>query len=210
MTRPYARHVLPEFTERPDPGSRTSDPYAKLLEERIVLLGTEIDDTAANDVTAQFVYLEHRAPDRDIALYINSPAAPSAPCRRSTTRCGTSPATWRRPAWARPAPWPPSCSPRAPRASGRCSPAHARCCASRGGGAGAGQATDLAIQADEAARVRTRLEELLARHTGRTPEQVSADVERDTVLDARQALEYGLVDHLVAGREGARPAPGAR
>jgi ATP-dependent Clp protease protease subunit len=71
-----ARHVLPEFTERTSTGSRTVDPYSKLLEERIVLLGTPLDDTAANDVVAQFLHLEHAAPDQDISLYINSPGGP--------------------------------------------------------------------------------------------------------------------------------------
>ncbi|MET8817017.1 ATP-dependent Clp protease proteolytic subunit, partial [Streptomyces rochei] len=73
MTRPSARHVLPEFTERTGAGQRALDPYAKLLEERIVFLGTPIDDTSANDVPAQLLYLEHQDPDGDIALYINSP-----------------------------------------------------------------------------------------------------------------------------------------
>jgi ATP-dependent Clp protease protease subunit len=73
MTRPSARHVLPEMTERTSSGLRTQDPYSKLLEERIVLLGTQVDDTAANDVMAQFMYLEHKEPDRDISLYVNSP-----------------------------------------------------------------------------------------------------------------------------------------
>ncbi|MGW3730090.1 ATP-dependent Clp protease proteolytic subunit, partial [Streptomyces sp. NPDC000851] len=73
MTRPSARHVLPEFTERTSYGHKTMDPYSKLLEERIVFLGTPIDDTSANDVMAQFMHLEYQAPDRDISLYINSP-----------------------------------------------------------------------------------------------------------------------------------------
>src|ERR1700741_4768431 len=73
MTRPSARYVLPEFTERTSSGTRTQDPYSKLLEERIVFLGTPVDDTSANDVMAQFMYLEHKDPDQDISLYINSP-----------------------------------------------------------------------------------------------------------------------------------------
>lgn len=77
MNEPSARHVLPEFTERTSTGHRTLDPYSKLLDERIVFLGTPIDDTSANDVMAQFMHLEYLAPDQDIALYINSPAARS-------------------------------------------------------------------------------------------------------------------------------------
>src|SRR4051812_31953632 len=73
MLRPTARYVLPEFTERTAQGTRTMDPYSKLLSERIIFLGTPIDDTAANDVMAQLIHLEHAAPERDISLYINSP-----------------------------------------------------------------------------------------------------------------------------------------
>ena len=73
MPEPKGRYVLPEFTERTSHGTRTQDPYSKLLQERIVMLGTPIDDTAANDVMAQLVHLEHAAPDLDIQLYINSP-----------------------------------------------------------------------------------------------------------------------------------------
>lgn len=73
MLRPTARHVLPEFTERTSEGVRTMDPYSKLLQERIVLLGTPIDDISANDVMAQLIHLEAAAPEQDISLYINSP-----------------------------------------------------------------------------------------------------------------------------------------
>src|SRR5512147_1328870 len=73
MSRPSARHVLPEFTERTGSGLRALDPYGKLFEERIVFLGTPLDEAAANDVTAQLMYLEHAAPDQDIELYVNSP-----------------------------------------------------------------------------------------------------------------------------------------
>lgn len=73
MFRPAARYVLPEFTERTAYGSRSMDPYSKLLSERIVFLGTPVDETAASDLIAQFMYLEHADPDRPVSLYINSP-----------------------------------------------------------------------------------------------------------------------------------------
>src|ERR1700754_4491234 len=73
MHRPQARHVLPEFTERTSDGTRTLDPCSKLHEGRIVILGTEIDETAANDAIAQLLHLEYAAPDQDISLYVNSP-----------------------------------------------------------------------------------------------------------------------------------------
>ncbi|MFF5253490.1 ATP-dependent Clp protease proteolytic subunit [Streptomyces leeuwenhoekii] len=211
MTRPTARHVLPEFTERTGSGQRTMDPYTKLLEERIVFLGTPIDQVSANDVIAQFMYLEHQAPDRDIALYINSPGgsfdAMSAiydtmryvTCDVETTclgQAGSSAAVL----LAAGAPGKRSVLPGARvvlRQPALPEPVR-------------GQTSDLAIQADEVTRVRSRLEELLARHTGRTRARVSADVERDKILDAPEAVAYGLVDRIVSGRKNPGAAPGGR
>ncbi|MFJ6387865.1 ATP-dependent Clp protease proteolytic subunit [Streptomyces sp. NPDC091972] len=207
MTRPTARYVLPEFQERTSFGQKSMDPYSKLLEERIVFLGTQIDDISANDVMAQFMYLEYQDPDRDIALYINSPggsfSAMSAiydtmqyvSCDVATTclgQAGSSAAVL----LAAGTPGKRSVLPGArvvihqPALS---EPVQ-------------GQASDLAIQADELIRVRARLEEMLVRHTGRSPEQVSADIERDTILDARGALGHGLADAIVPSRKSSRTA----
>jgi ATP-dependent Clp protease protease subunit len=209
MTRPFARHVLPEFTERSSSGYRTLDPYSKLLEERIVFLGTPIDDISANDVMAQFMHLEYQAPDRDISLYINSPGgsftAMSAiydtlqfvTCDVETIclgQAGTTAAVL----LAAGTPGKRSALPGARLVLHQPSlPEPIQ-----------GQASDLAIQAEELARTRAQLEELLARHTGRTMEQVSADIERDRILDARQALEYGLVDRIVSTRKTSLTEPG--
>ncbi|MFF7052645.1 ATP-dependent Clp protease proteolytic subunit [Streptomyces griseorubiginosus] len=211
MTRPTARHVLPEFHERTSAGRKTMDPYSKLLEERIVFLGTPIDDISANDVMAQFMYLEHQAPDRDIALYINSPggsfSAMSAiydtmryvSCDVATTclgQAGSSAAVL----LAAGTPGKRAILPGARvviHQPALTEPVR-------------GQASDLAIQADELLRVRARLEELLVRHTGRTPEQVSAAIERDTILDAQGALDHGLVDAIVPSRRSSLTTPGAR
>ncbi|AJP00926.1 Clp protease ClpP [Streptomyces cyaneogriseus subsp. noncyanogenus] len=211
MTRPTARHVLPEFTERTGFGQRTMDPYTKLLEERIVFLGTPIDQVSANDVIAQFMYLEHQAPDRDIALYINSPGgsfdAMSAiydtmryvTCDVETTclgQAGSSAAVL----LAAGAPGKRSVLPGARvvlRQPALPEPVR-------------GQTSDLAIQADELTRVRSRLEELLVRHTGRTRARVSADIERDKILDAPEAVAYGLVDRIVPSRKGPGAAAGGR
>ncbi|WP_328483265.1 ATP-dependent Clp protease proteolytic subunit [Streptomyces sp. NBC_00377] len=211
MNRPSARHVLPEFTERTSFGHRTTDPYAKLLEERIVFLGTPIDDVSANDVTAQFMYLEHKDPDRDIALYINSPGGSFSAmtalydtirfvsCDVETTclgRAGSTAAVL----LAAGTPGKRFTLPgarmtiRQPSLSERVE----------------GQASDLAIQAAELARTRASLEEMLVRHTGRTPEQVASDIERDTSLSAREAVEYGLVDGIVASRKTSAGTTGGR
>ncbi|MGA5524937.1 ATP-dependent Clp protease proteolytic subunit [Streptomyces pseudogriseolus] len=211
MTRPPARHVLPEFTERTAAGHRTSDPYARLLEERIVVLGTRLDETAANDVTAQLMYLEHHAPDRDVSLYVNSPGGPfhalSAlhdaltyiSCDVETVCLGRAEGTAAL-LLAAGAPGKRYVLPgsrlvlRQPALPERVE----------------GSASDLAIQADELARIRARTEEMLARHTGRTVDRVRADLERDLVLDARAAVEYGLADRIVPHHRDARTATGAR
>ncbi|WP_320784652.1 ATP-dependent Clp protease proteolytic subunit [Streptomyces sp. CRN 30] len=208
---PSARYVLPEFTERTGAGVRTLDPYAKLLAERIVFLGTPIDDRSASDVTAQFMYLEHAAPDRDISLYINSPGGSFSAmtavydtiqyvsCDVETICLGQA--------------------------------ASAAAVLLAGGTPGKryalpgarvlvhqpslpepveGQASDLALRADELLRNRATLEGMLVRHTGRSPEQVRADIERDTVLDAAGAVAYGLVDRVVESRKASRALPGGR
>jgi ATP-dependent Clp protease protease subunit len=215
MTRepvpPSARHVLPEFTERTGFGHRTMDPYSKLLEKRIVFLGTPIDDTSVNDVMAQFMHLEYQAPDRDISLYINSPGgsftAMSAlydtiryvSCDVETVCLGQATAG----AALLLAAGTPGKRYALPGARvvirQPALPEPVR-----------GQASDLAIQAEELARVRSRLEEMLVRHTGRSRERVSADIERETILTAREALEYGLIDRIVTGRKTSGAMPGGR
>ncbi|MFJ1970262.1 ATP-dependent Clp protease proteolytic subunit [Streptomyces sp. NPDC087903] len=211
MTRPSTRHVPPEFTERPDAGSRTTDPFSTMLGARIVFLGTPVDDASANDVTAQLLHLEHRDPDRDISLYINSPGGSFRAtaaiydtmrfvgCDVETVclgRAGPSAAVL----LAAGTPGKRLALPGAVVTLHQPSPP----------GPLEGQASDLAIRARELSRARARLEELLVRHTGRDPEQVSADIERETIMDARQALEYGLVDRIVAGHPAPHTEPGDR
>ncbi|MER6737181.1 ATP-dependent Clp protease proteolytic subunit [Streptomyces puniciscabiei] len=211
MSRAFARHVLPEFTERTGSGVRTLDPYGKLFEDRIVFLGTALDDTAANDVMAQFMYLEHAAPERDITLYVNCPGGTFSALTAvyDTMRyvsCDV--ATY--------------CLGQAA--------SHAALLLAAGTPGkrftlpGArmvieqpqlpepmqGQFSDLLIQAEELARMRTVAEEMLVRHTGRTAEQVRRDLERDLVLDAAGAVAYGLVDAVVPGRRSTPGAPDAR
>ncbi|RII13913.1 ATP-dependent Clp protease proteolytic subunit 2 [Streptomyces sp. YIM 130001] len=209
MHRPSARYVLPEFTERTSSGTRTMDPYSKLLEERIVFLGTAIDDTSANDVMAQFMHLEHAAPDRDISLYINSPGGSFSAMTAiyDTIRFVTCDVET-------------VCLGQAGSAAAvllaggtpgkRLALPSARVLIHQPSFAEPveGQATDLAIQADELLRTRRLLEEMLARHSGRSAGQISADIERDKVLDAPAALEYGLIDRIVANRSAQLADPG--
>ncbi|MEU6819194.1 ATP-dependent Clp protease proteolytic subunit [Streptomyces atriruber] len=202
MNRPSARYVLPEFTERTSSGARTMDPYSKLLEERIVFLGTPIDATSANDVMAQFMHLEYQAPDRDIALYINSPGGSFSAmtaiydtmqfvsCDVETTCLGQAAST----AAVLLAAGTPGKRFALPGARVLIhQPAVAEPIR--------GQASDLAIQAEELLRSRSLLEELLSRHTGQSRERITADIERDKILDAPAAQEYGLVDRIIPSRK---------
>ncbi|MGW2620698.1 ATP-dependent Clp protease proteolytic subunit [Streptomyces sp. NPDC001500] len=209
MHRPSARHVLPEFTERTSSGRRTLDPYAKLLEERIVFLGTPIDDVSAGDVTAQLMYLEYQDPDRDIALYINSPGGSFSAmtalydtirfvtCDVATTCLGRAESS-AAVLLAAGAPGKRFALPGA-RMTIR-QPALP--------GPVEGPTSDLALQADELARTRAALEAMLVRHTGRDAGQVAADVERDLFLTAQEAVEYGLVDGIIPSRKTSAGSPG--
>ncbi|MBL1082918.1 ATP-dependent Clp protease proteolytic subunit [Streptomyces actinomycinicus] len=211
MPRPSARHVLPEFTERTGTGVRTLDPYARLFEDRIILLGAPVGPALATDVTAQLMYLEHAAPDRDITLYINSPGGSFealtavydtmqyVSCDVATYCLGQAAST-AAVLLAAGAPGKRFALPGArmvieqPALS---EPVH-------------GQPSDLLLQAEELFRMRAQLERMLTRHTGRTAGQVRADLERDLILDAAGAVAYGLVDGVVPSRRDTPGAPDAR
>ncbi|MFJ4848207.1 MULTISPECIES: ATP-dependent Clp protease proteolytic subunit [unclassified Streptomyces] len=203
MLRPTARYVLPEFTERTSEGVHSMDPYSKLLRERIVLLGTPIDDTSANDVMAQLIHLEAAAPEQDISLYINSPGGSLTAmtaiydtmqfvsCDVSTVCVGQA-ASAAAVLLAAGAPGKRLATPRSRVLIHQ--PSFTEVVQ--------GTTADLEIQARELLRSRDQLEELLVRHTGRDPERIRADIERDTVFDAPSALAYGLVDRLTVSRKG--------
>lgn len=212
MNRPAARHVLPEFTERSSSGTRTLDPYSKLMEERIVFLGTAVDDTAANDVIAQLLHLEYSAPDRDVCLYINSPggslSAMSAvydtmqviTCDVATTCLGQA-ASVAAALLAAGAPGKRMALPGARVVMQQ--PSYEEPLR--------GQPSDLEIHAAELLRLREQLAGMLVRHTGQTPGRIAGDLERDQVFDASAAREYGLIDHVIAPRKvSAAPSPAGR
>ncbi|NSL42768.1 ATP-dependent Clp protease proteolytic subunit [Streptomyces sp. 8P21H-1] len=201
MTRPSARHGLPRFT----------DPYAQLLEERTVLLGTPIDDASANEVTARLLHLEHEAPDRDVSLCINSPGGSFAAmtavydtmrfigCEVRTVCLGRA-ASVAAVLLAAGAPGKRYALPGA----------HVLIRQPSLPEAVRGQVSDLARRAGELTRTRARLEEMLARHTGQDRERIAADIERDRTLDARAALAYGLVDRIVPDRGAVPGTSGTR
>jgi ATP-dependent Clp protease protease subunit len=200
--RPSARYVLPSFVERTNYGIKESNPYNKLFEERIIFLGAPIDDVVANDVMAQLIVLESTDPDRDIQIYINSPGG-------SFTALT---AIYDTMVYVRPE-IQTICMGQAASAAAvllaagtkgkRFALTNARILIHQpsGGTEGAMQISDLEIQANEIQRMRLLEEEILARHTGQPIEKVRADIERDTILTAEQAKEYGIVDEVITSRK---------
>ena len=194
------RYVLPTIEERTSYGYKRLDPYTKLFEERIIFLGQPIDDTVANDVMAQLLTLESMDPDRDIMIYINSPGG-------SFTALTAIYDTMQ---FVRPDVMT-ICLGQAASAAAvllaggskgkRYALEHSRILIHQPSSEGGGQASDIEIQAREIARMRTLLEELIARHSTRLPDQIALDIERDKILTAAEAVEYGLIDQVLASRK---------
>jgi ATP-dependent Clp protease protease subunit len=198
--RPTNRYVVPEFRERTSTGDRIHNPYTKLFEERIIFLGVQIDDVSANDVMAQLLTLESMDPDRDIHIYINSPGG-------SFTALTAIYDTMQ---FIRPDVQT-ICMGQAASAAAvllaagtkgkRFALPNARILIHQPYTEGGGQASDIEIQAREILRMRTLLEQMLARHTGRSEEQVREDIERDKILNPEEAVEYGLIDEVISSRK---------
>ena len=199
---PSGRYILPQFEERTSYGIKRTDPYTKLFEDLIIFLGVQVDDASADDIIAQLIVLESQDPDRDILLYINSPGG-------SFTALTAIYDTMQ---YVRPDIQTYVLGQAASAAAvilGAGAPGkryalpNARVLIHQPalGGGEYGQASDIEIQANEVLRMRTWLEATLAKHTGRTLEQVRKDIERDKILTAAQAQEYGLVDEVLASRK---------
>ncbi len=207
MTRiipPAARYILPEFRERTANGERLHNPYTKLFEERIIFLGVQIDDASADDVMAQLLTLESIDPERDISIYINSPGGSyTAMTAIYDTMQFVKPQIQT------------VCLGQAASAAAvllaagtkgkRFALPHARVLIHQPYTEGGGQGSDIEIQANEILRMREEMEGILAKHTGKTAEQIAQDIERDKILTADAAMEYGVIDQVIASRK----APGA-
>ena len=204
---PESRYILPSFEERTAYGFKRQDPYAKLFEDRIIFLGVQVDDASADDIMAQLLVLESMDPDRDIMMYINSPGG-------SFTAMTAIYDTMQ---YIRPQIMTvvlgQAASAAAVIASAgtpgkRLALPNARILIHQPavGEAGRGQASDIEIQAKEIMRLRTWLEETLARHSNKTQEEINADIERDRILSADEALEYGLIDQVLSSRKNAQAA----
>jgi ATP-dependent Clp protease, protease subunit len=199
--RPEARYILPHFVERTSQGVREYDPYAKLFEERIIFLGVQVDDASANDVMAQLLTLESMDSDRDITMYINSPGGSfTALTAIYDTMQFVMPDVRT------------VCIGQAASAAAvllaagtkgkRLALPNSRILIHQPYTESSGRAdlNDLEIQANEILRMRGLMEELLGKHTGKTAEQVSEDIERDKILTAAAALEYGIIDQVISTR----------
>jgi ATP-dependent Clp protease protease subunit len=197
-----ARYVLPYIEERTSYGIKRLDPYTKLFEERIIFLGQAIDDTIANDVMAQLLTLESMDPDRDIQIYINSPGG-------SFTALTAIYDTMQ---FVRPA-IQTVCLGQAASAAAvllaggakgkRYALANSRILIHQPYSEGGGQGSDIEIQAREILRMRALLEEMLAKHSTKDLDQIRQDIERDKILTAQEAVEYGLVDEVLTTRKAA-------
>ncbi|MYW62202.1 MULTISPECIES: ClpP family protease [unclassified Streptomyces] len=195
-----AQYTIPTVVERTARGERAFDIYSSLLSERIIFLGTEIDDGVANVVIAQLLHLESVAPDQEIALYINSPGGSytslmavydtmtfvSAPL---STFCVGQAASTAAVLLAGGDP------------GRRLILEHARVLLGQPASGGSqGTVSDLTVQAKEVARVRSQTEEVLSRHTGHSVERLRSDMDRDKVFTAEEAVAYGLADEVLTRR----------
>jgi ATP-dependent Clp protease protease subunit len=192
--------LVPMVLEQTSRGERSFDIYSRLLNERIIFIGQQIDDDIANLVVAQLIHLESDDPDKDIAIYVNSPGgslhaglaiydamqyvAPdvSTLCYGMAMSAGSLILTGG--------------------AKGkRFSLPNSRILIHQPSSGFQGQSSDIEIHAAEILELRRRLEEIYANHTGQTRDQIHDDMERDRFFSAEQAVEYGLIDRIISSRE---------
>jgi ATP-dependent Clp protease protease subunit len=200
MMMPDAKGLVPIVVEQTARGERSFDIFSRLLNDRVVFLGHEIDDTVANLVIAQLLHLESEDPEKDINLYINSPGGSVTAglaiydtmqyirCDVSTIcigQCASMAAVLLA----------------AGAAGKRYALPHSRILIHQPWGGAQGQVTDIEIQAKELLRMRAQLDEILAKHTGQPVEKIHVDTERDNIMIASEAKEYGLVDAVMETRE---------
>lgn len=195
----FSNYLVPTVVESSNRGERAYDLYSRLLRERIIFIGTGIDDTIANLVCAQMLFLESEDPDKDINLYINSPGGDitglfaiydtmkyikpdvstfcfgqAASAAAVLLAAGTKGKRYALP--------------------------HSRVLLHQPWGGVGGQASDIEIQAREILRMKDILNEMLAQDTGQTVDRITQDTDRDFILEAKDAVEYGLIDEVISKR----------
>jgi ATP-dependent Clp protease protease subunit len=200
VTQPITNYLVPTVVEQTNRGERAFDIYSRLLKERIIFLGTPIDDTVANLVMAQLLHLESEDPDKDINLYINSPGGEitslfaiydtmqyikpdvSSICmgQAASAAAVLLAAGTRGKRFALP---------------------HARVLLHQPYGGAAGQAADIEIQAKEIMNMRDLLNQIISHHTGQGLDKVAKDTDRDFIMSADEAKDYGIIDEVLVTRE---------
>lgn len=192
-------YLVPTVIEQTNRGERAFDLYSRLLKEHIIFLGTPIDDTVANLICAQLLHLESENPDKDINIYINSPGGDINALFAIydtmqyikpdiTTICFGQAASAAAVLLA------------AGTKGKRLALPHARILIHQPYAQAGGQATDIELAAKEILRLRTELEEILAAHTGQPVEKIHRDTDRDFVMTAAEAKEYGIIDEVITAR----------
>jgi ATP-dependent Clp protease protease subunit len=198
-------YLVPTVVEQSSRGERAYDLYSRLLRERIIFIGTGIDDTIANLVCAQMLFLESEDPEKDINVYINSPGGDITALFAiydtmrfvrpdKSTFCFGQAASAAAVLLA------------AGTKGKRFALPHARILLHQPYGGAAGQATDIELQAKEILRMRDLLNQILAEDTGQPIEKIHADTDRDFIMDAAQARDYGVIDEVISNRETAGTA----
>lgn len=192
----HANYIVPYVVEQTHRGERTYDIYSRLLQDRIIFLGTQVNDQVANAIIAQLLFLDSQDPDKDIYLYINSPGGVITAGMAIydtmqfvnadvATICMGQAASMGAVLLAAGA-----------KGKRRALP-HARVLIHQPLGGAQGQATDIEIHAREILRMRAQLNEIMARHTGTSLERIRSDTERDYIMDANEALTYGIIDEVI-------------
>jgi ATP-dependent Clp protease, protease subunit len=196
-------NLVPIVVEQTGRGERAYDIFSRLLRDRIVFLGTEVTDDVANLITAQFLFLESEDPEKEISFYINSPGG--------STTAGM--AIYDTMQFIKP-PVSTLCLGQAASMgaillaagtkSRRYALPHARMLIHQPHGGAQGQAVDIDIQAREILRTREEMNEILAHHTGQNIRKIEKDTDRDFIMTAAEAVEYGLIDEVIVSRRPSR------
>jgi len=193
-------YLVPTVVEQSPRGERAYDLFSRLLRERIIFIGTPIDDTVANLVCAQMLFLESEDPEKDINIYINSPGGDITALFAiydtlkyvrpdKSTFCFGQAASAAAVLLA------------AGTKGKRFALPHARILLHQPYGGGGGQASDIELQAKEILRMRDLLNQMLANDTGQSVERLHKDTDRDYIMDAEEAKEYGIIDEVITSRE---------
>jgi ATP-dependent Clp protease protease subunit len=198
---------MPYVVEQTHRGERSYDIYSRLLKDRIVFIGTAIDDDVANIVTAQLLFLESEDPEKDVSLYINSPGG--------SVTAGL--AIYDTMQYVKPSVSTICLGQAASMAAvllsagangKRFAVPNARIMIHQLSGGFSGQASDIEIQAREALRLKRTLDEILARHTGQPIERISRDTDRDYFMSPAEAKDYGLIDQVIVTKKATEAKPG--